>query len=198
MSGLYYDLFLTEMGWVGALASNRGLRRLSLRPDPQEALADLGGDVSRASQDPSAVKGIRTRLEAYFRGNIESLSTIALDLEDAPPFFKAAWEACRSIPPGETRSYQWLAAQAGNPAASRAAGQAMARNRLAVIIPCHRVIGSDGGLHGYGGGLDKKARLLEMERGVLRQAEGGAPVAREGPFPSWHADHGKKWGHVAE
>ena len=77
----------------------------------------------------------------------------------------AAWDACRRIPPGETRSYAWLAQAAGRPLAARAAGQSMARNRLAMIIPCHRVIGSDGGLHGYGaGGLGVKARLLDMER----------------------------------
>jgi O-6-methylguanine DNA methyltransferase len=89
-------------------------------------------------------------------------------LTNCPPFFGAAWQACRRIPPGETRSYAWLAAAAGRPRAVRAAGQAMARNPWALIIPCHRVIGSDGGLHGYGaGGLKVKARLLEMERAGL-------------------------------
>ena len=97
------------------------------------------------------------------------MSEIALDLEDAPPFFAAAWEACRRIPPGETRSYRWLAAEAGRPLAARAAGQAMARNRLALVIPCHRVIGSDGDLHGYGaGGLAVKAQLLEIERAQVK------------------------------
>ena len=93
-----------------------------------------------------------------------ALDDIELDLEDAPPFFRAAWSACRTIPPGETRSYRWLAAEAGNPRAVRAAGQAMARNRFVLIIPCHRVISSDGGLGGYGGGgLGVKAKLLQME-----------------------------------
>ena len=90
---------------------------------------------------------------------------IRIDLANASPFFIAAWEACSSIPPGETRSYQWLAEAAGSPRASRAAGQAMARNPLPLIIPCHRVVGSNGGLHGYGGGgVGVKARLLELER----------------------------------
>ena len=72
---------------------------------------------------------------------------------------------------GETRSYGWLAEQAGSPLAVRAAGQAMARNRWPLIIPCHRVIGSDGGLHGYGaGGLVVKARLLAMETEMERAA----------------------------
>jgi O-6-methylguanine DNA methyltransferase len=93
-----------------------------------------------------------------------SLDEIGLDLSGVTPFFSAAWNACRSIPPGETRSYAWLAAEAGSPLAMRAAGQAMARNRFSLIIPCHRVIASDGGLGGYGGGgLGVKARLLQME-----------------------------------
>ena len=87
-----------------------------------------------------------------------------MDFAGAPPFFSAAWKACRSIPAGETRSYAWLAAEAGSPLAVRAAGQAMARNRFALVIPCHRVIASDGDLRGYGaGGLKVKAQLLNME-----------------------------------
>jgi len=164
MNQLHYDIFLTQVGWMGALTSPRGLRRLTLRPTPQEALDELGLEVAQAVHYPDALESIRHRLNAYFRGEEKSLSDIPLDLEGAPPFFRAAWEACRSIPPGETRSYAWLAAAAGRPGAFRAAGQAMARNRLSVIIPCHRVIGSDGGLHGYGGGLEVKARLLELER----------------------------------
>lgn len=172
MSDLCYDVFPTRLGWVGALASEHGLRRLTLRPEPQEALEDLGPEVSQARQDPVSVADVRHRVESYFRGEGESLERIPLDLEAAPPFFKAAWEACRSIPPGETRSYAWLAAAAGRPGAFRAAGQAMAKNRLAFVIPCHRVIGSDGGLHGYGGGLDVKAWLLDMEREPERPGTG--------------------------
>jgi O-6-methylguanine DNA methyltransferase len=102
---------------------------------------------------------------------MSALQDIELDLAGTPPFFRAAWDACRNIPPGETRSYRWLAAEAGNPLALRAAGQAMARNRFSLIIPCHRVIASDGGLGGYGGGgLGVKAKLLQAE---LEQATEG-------------------------
>ena len=163
MKPLCYDLFPTGLGWAGALMSPGGLRKLALRPSPQEALDELGPEIGRARHNPHALEEIRACLEAYVGGERGCLDGIALDLGDAPPFFKAAWEACRTIPPGETRSYAWLAAAAGRPGAFRAAGQAMAWNRIAVVIPCHRVIGSDGGLHGYRGGLDRKARLLEME-----------------------------------
>ena len=163
MGELVYDLFPTQLGWIGALASPRGLRKLALRPSPQEVLDELGPEVAQARHDPPALDGIRHQIELYFQGQTGTLDEISLDLRDAPPFFKSAWEACRRIPPGETRSYAWLAEAAGKPRAFRAAGQAMARNRLSIVIPCHRVIGIDGGLHGYAGGLDKKALLLELE-----------------------------------
>ncbi len=154
--------------WLGLLGSDAGLRRLSLKPTPQEALEGLAPDLPLATSDGAAFDGVQEKLGNYCRGEAAALDEIALDLEGAPLFFRAAWEACRRIPPGETRSYAWLAAAAGNPLAVRAAGHAMARNRLALVIPCHRVIGSDGGLHGYGaGGLTVKARLLALEQGAL-------------------------------
>ena len=164
MTQLHYDVFPTEMGWAGALASQHGLRRLTLRPTPEEALDDLLLKATEARHDPTALQAMRQHVVAYLRGEEKSLDSLPLDLEGAPPFFRAAWEACRRIPPGETRSYAWLASASGSPGAFRAAGQAMARNRLSVVIPCHRVIASDGGLHGYSGGLDMKDRLLELER----------------------------------
>jgi methylated-DNA-[protein]-cysteine S-methyltransferase len=163
--------FPSGYGWLGLLGSDKGLRRLSLQATPQEALEGLGRDLSEAIADAGAFSQEQECLEGYCRGELGRLEEIALDLEGAPPFFLAAWQACRSIPPGQTRSYRWLAAAAGNPLAVRAAGQAMARNRLALVIPCHRVIGSEGGLHGYGaGGLAVKARLLALERAGLAAA----------------------------
>lgn len=80
------------------------------------------------------------------------------------PFQKRVWEALMAIPYGETRSYKDIAAAVGSPRACRAVGMANNRNNIAIIIPCHRVIGADGQLVGYGGGLDKKAYLLELEK----------------------------------
>ncbi len=159
------DVYQVPQGWIGLVGSDAGLLRLSFKPTPQEVTEDLSVLLERADPDPAFFDPIRQSLARYFDGDTDALDEIPLDLETAPPFFAAAWQACRSIPPGETRSYQWLAAQAGNPRAARAAGQAMAKNPWPLIIPCHRVIASDGGLHGYGaGGLGVKARLLEMER----------------------------------
>ncbi len=165
MTTYSYHLFQCAVGWIALLGSERGLRRLSMKPEPQEALADLGPELDRSANDPSRFSAVQESLERYVEGDARALDDIGLDLSDAPSFFAAAWEACRRIPAGETRSYAWLAAEAGNPQAVRAAGQAMARNRFALIVPCHRVIASDGDLRGYGGGgLRVKAKLLELER----------------------------------
>ena len=164
-----YHLVELPMGWMVLLAGEEGLKRASLKPSPQEALEDFGTDLDGADEEPGAFTHAVKCLHRYAAGDMRALDQIALDFSTVTPFFHAAWNACRSIPPGETRSYAWLAAEAGSPLAVRAAGQAMARNRFSLIIPCHRVIASDGGLGGYGGGgLGVKARLLQMELGGLR------------------------------
>ena len=160
-----YHLFQVTVGWVALLGSDKGLRRLTLKPSPQEALDEMGTDIDRAVNEPAGFRKVQAQVERYLAGDAGALDNIVLDLSGTPPFFDAAWRACRQIPAGETRSYAWLAAAAGQPLAARAAGQAMARNRFALIIPCHRVIASNGDLGGYGGGgLKVKASLLARER----------------------------------
>ncbi len=164
MTPSYYAFLPTLMGWVAAVASERGIRRLGLpHSSPYLAIQALEGEVRDAELAPARFEGLRQELETYFRGEAQEFRQ-ELDVEGAPPFFLRAWAACRSIPRGETRSYTWLAAQAGSPEALRAAGQAMAHNPIPILIPCHRVIGSDGSLCGYGGGLELKQRLLDLER----------------------------------
>ncbi|MBL9077905.1 MAG: methylated-DNA--[protein]-cysteine S-methyltransferase [Planctomycetes bacterium] len=105
------------------------------------------------------------QLEQYFAGERRTF-----DLELAPagtPFQQRAWRALRRIPFGATRSYQQQAAAIGNPRAMRAVGAANGRNPIAIVVPCHRVIGKDGSLVGFGGGLDCKRRLLAHEAAVL-------------------------------
>ena len=166
MKGDKYHLVELPIGWMVLLAGEDGLKRASLKPSPEEALEDLGTDLDGAVDEPDAFTQVVACLHRYADGDMMALDQIELDFNRATPFFSAAWKACRSIPPGETRGYAWLAAEAGSPLAMRAAGQALARNRFSLIIPCHRVIASDGGLGGYGGGgLGVKARLLQMELG---------------------------------
>ena len=165
-NGQRYDVFETAWGWVAACGSERGIRYGTLpEPGPERAVEDLERAMGAPLPEhaPGAFAAYEGQLRAYFAGERPGCD-VTLDLEGASPFFRRAWQACRSIPAGETRSYEWLATQAGNVRASRGAGQAMARNRVPIVVPCHRVIGKDGGLHGFGGpGLGMKARLLELE-----------------------------------
>ena len=170
MNQLKRCIFPSPHGWVGIAGSARGLARLTLKPTPEETLESLAADGwPEADPEDAVFAQARQCLERYFAGEVDALAELELDLTDAPPFYAAAWDACRTIPAGETRSYAWLAAAAGRPGAARAAGQAMAKNRLTLVIPCHRVIGSSGDLHGYGaGGLAVKAELLNMERAATQ------------------------------
>ena len=171
MTNLYYDIFETRLGWIGLLASGKGLRRTTLpQANPTECMALLGKEAEKATPSPERFDRLRNKLEQYFQGGPATFDQEPLDIDGATPFFRAAWDACRSIPIGETRSYGWLAAQAGRPNTPRAAGQSMARNRLPIIVPCHRVVASDGGLRGFGrdaSQLGLKQQLLDLEATVV-------------------------------
>lgn len=167
MTVTHYDIFETHQGWVGVLASERGIRRTTL-PEPtiESCRERLGAAVDDAERTPERFVDLRHKIERFLKGDSVDFGDVPIDVDDASPFLRAAWFACRTIPAGETRPYRWLAAAAGRPNAPRAAGQAMAKNRLPFLIPCHRVIASDGSLGGYGSGkarLDLKMHLLALE-----------------------------------
>lgn len=108
-----------------------------------------------------ALAAIRSQLERYFAGSLRRFD-VPLSIVGTE-FQRRVWEALRQIPFGSTVSYARLAARIGRPAATRAVGTANGANRLAIVVPCHRVIASNGSLGGYGGGLERKRRLLELE-----------------------------------
>lgn len=166
---LYYDVVETPLGWMGLLASATGIRRTTLpQTSPEECVALLGNEAADARLAPERFEDLADLLTLYFEGEPVTFDGHPIDVDDASAFLQAAWRACRSIPFGETRSYSWLAAQAGSPRAARAAGQSMARNRLAIIVPCHRIVTSDGGLGGFGkdaNELGLKQTLLDLEAG---------------------------------
>ena len=165
------------MGWTGALSTSNGLRRTTLpQPTPDECLAQLGPEADGAQADPDRFESLRDDLSRLFGGDPVTFDPYEMDVEDASPFHRSAWAACRSIPMGETRSYAWLAERAGSSGASRAAGQSMARNRLPIVVPCHRVIASDGGMGGYGSGSNQ----LGLKRWLLEVEAGRRPVALPG------------------
>jgi methylated-DNA-[protein]-cysteine S-methyltransferase len=147
---------LGELLLVGDEAALHGVylpdHRRGPTPDPGWMRAD------------APFRAAREQLEAYFAGALR-----AFDLPLAPagtPFELAVWAALREIPFGATLSYGALAARLGRPGAARAVGRANGRNPLSIVVPCHRVIGGDGALTGYGGGLARKAWLLAHEAGA--------------------------------
>ncbi|HZT64486.1 MAG TPA: methylated-DNA--[protein]-cysteine S-methyltransferase [Acidimicrobiales bacterium] len=127
--------------------------------------APAPGSIGCPSDDPNdgALGRARRQLEEYFAGDRCSFD---VDVRlDGTPFQQRVWEALRSIPYGEIISYGELAARVGRPGAARAVGLANGRNPVAIIVPCHRVIGANGSLTGYGGGLERKQWLLGLEAG---------------------------------
>jgi len=119
-------------------------------------------DVRDVAPSSAALAGVPAKLRAYIAGDLSALSGLALD-EGGTPFQRKVWRALRSIPAGRTMSYRQVAARVGAPTAVRAVGTANGANPIAIVTPCHRVIGSDGKLHGYAGGLHRKRWLLEHE-----------------------------------
>lgn len=109
---------------------------------------------------------ITRAFDAYFGGDLKALEQIPCQTAGTP-FQREVWSALRSIPAGQTRSYGQLAAKLGRPKAMRAVGLANGSNPIGVVVPCHRVIGADGSLTGYGGGLDRKRWLLTHEGAAI-------------------------------
>ena len=158
-----YFIASTDMGWVGLLGSARGLLRLTLpQSSAKEARQRLGDSASYAAPNPHRFRDLVKRLRSYFSGHRVTFSD-ELDLSAATPFQRQVWEKTRLIPYGETRNYSWVEEQIKKPLAVRAVGQALGRNPLPIIIPCHRVVATGGKLGGYSGGLEMKKYLLRLE-----------------------------------
>jgi methylated-DNA-[protein]-cysteine S-methyltransferase len=160
----------TAFGWVGIAWSEQGLVALTL-PQPTEAGALSQLPASREGI-PEAPPGLdlatlASKLRRYFEGG-EPTFDEPLDPAIGTKFQQRVWAITRTIRRGQTRSYGEIAHQAGT-CAARAVGQAMARNPWPVIVPCHRVVGRDGSLTGFGGGLEMKRKMLEMEGAMLAE-----------------------------
>jgi len=159
---LKYITFTTDRGWVGILGSVKGLRNTTLpQPSAQEA-QQLLGDLNDATRAPHSFDNLIQRFRIYFSGHRVAFPDL-LDLSGATTFQRQVWEITRLISYGETRSYAWVAEQIGQPGAVRAVGQALGKNPLPIIIPCHRIIASNGKLGGFSGGMEMKKHLLSLE-----------------------------------
>ncbi len=155
-------------GWIGLVASAQGLRLLGLpRRTEQGALRALRQHYRDAAlaPDAQALRDIARQVGAFLEGELREFSA-TLDLRGHTSFELAVWAAVARIPYSQTRTYAWVADQVGEGrGAAQAAGAAVGANPVPLIIPCHRVIGADGSLHGFAGGLQMKARLLALENG---------------------------------
>lgn len=183
MEKFCYTLFSSPIGTLFLAASPKGLVALefdarlpgqqSIRPNPRNLRDEQPGNEKTVAFEecPEAMRIYTEQLEEYFAGGRRQF-TFPVDLRGSD-FQLACWHALLAIPYGETRTYGDIARAIGKAQAFRAVGMANNRNPIAIVIPCHRVIASDGTLCGYGGGLDVKRRLLELE-GALSTTFAGA------------------------
>lgn len=166
MEKVFVSSFETPVGTVRVASSGEGLCRVALPSESDEAfLAWLGDSFPGASIEPGETENhqVEEQLIGYFSGRTKEFS-VPLDLKGTA-FQTRVWKAIAEIPHGQTRSYADIAARIGQPRACRAVGGANRANPIPIIIPCHRVVGANGSLTGYGGpqGVGLKARLLELE-----------------------------------
>jgi methylated-DNA-[protein]-cysteine S-methyltransferase len=160
-SDLFYDTFESPLGTLYLIAAGKVLREIDFRKPADIPRKDIASHL------------LKKELREYFEHGKDEF-TQEIDPANGTEFEKNVWFTLREIPFGETRTYKWLAEKIGKPNASRAVGQALGKNPLPIILPCHRIIESDGSLGGYSGGIDIKRRLLEMEY-YMRMAKKNDP-----------------------
>ncbi len=181
---LLADTLDTPIGPVHLVTDGRALCALELGAREERLLpllrARFGGDVAlEEAPDPL---GLTSRARAWFAGDLAAFDGVPIE-GGGTPFQRRVWAALRRIPPGETSTYGAIAAALGVPGAARAVGRANGQNPIAIVVPCHRVIGARGDLTGYAGGLDRKRWLLEHERAALGRSAATAPAARSTAAP---------------
>jgi methylated-DNA-[protein]-cysteine S-methyltransferase len=170
---VHYALVDSPVGTLVAAATPRGLAALSYEDHSggADAVLDwLSAKLSpRMLEAPARLDDVRRELDEYFEGRRRDFD-LPIDWTLTSPFGRRILEATAAIPFGRVGTYGEMAAKAGNPKASRAAGRALGANPIPIVVPCHRVIGASGRLTGYTGGLDRKVALLELE-GIVLPAE---------------------------
>jgi methylated-DNA-[protein]-cysteine S-methyltransferase len=158
-----YELIDTPVGQLLVAVTDHGLCEVAYDADPaaeEERLARLFG--VRVLRSPRPTDEVRRQLDEYFTGKRHEFE-LSLDLRPTREFAHAVLDELARVPYGELTTYGALAAKAGRPRAARAVGTVMNRNPVPIVLPCHRVVGSTGALVGYGGGLERKRALLELE-----------------------------------
>ena len=166
---MQHSKYTSPLGEIHTLASQSGLSAIYFPPQIPRIEAALAPEGRRRGHGNLFLLRAEAYLACYFDGDLGYKPDIRLDLRGTP-FQIEVWEALRTIPPGERITYRELAAQLGRPEAVRAVASAIARNPVSILLPCHRVVGSDGSLRGYAGGLDAKRYLLEHEARHVRES----------------------------
>ena len=155
-----YDVVESPIGDLLAVGDGRALHRLHMLSGRGRVVVQPGW-----TRDTASLAGVRAQLAEYFAGE-RTRFDLPLVLRGSP-FQVRVWQALLEIPYGRTATYGEIARHVGRPSGARAVGLANGRNPIAVVVPCHRVVGADGSLTGYGGGLERKRRLLELEADVV-------------------------------
>jgi len=162
MNHSFSRLTLERLGSIWVAVSNEKLVRLGLNENKAQFLKQLPQDVKWQEVSAEKVRTVQKQIEAYLAGNHIALTNF--ELNQGTAFQQSVWKIMHTIPHGETRSYAWIAQQLGKPKAFRAVANACGANPLPIVIPCHRVIASDGKLGGFSAGLEWKKKLLKMEK----------------------------------
>ena len=163
-----FDIADTPIGPLLLAVTERGLCRISFDPEPDRETDSLARTFGvRVLRAPRQVDDVRRELHEYFEGHRRDFD-LPLDLRGREGFSRDILERLAKVPYGQVTTYKSLAVEAGNPRAARAVGTIMNRNPIPIVLPCHRVVGSNGSLVGYGGGLDRKRLLLDLEAGTPR------------------------------
>jgi O-6-methylguanine DNA methyltransferase len=164
---LRYTVFPSRIGPIGLAATDRGICRLAMNADRATFGVELEARYKcEAVRADRSFGNEREILEKYFQGKGKHFDC-SLHFVDGTDFQQHVWKALRTIPYGQVRSYAWVAREIGHPRAVRAVGGANGKNPIAIIVPCHRVIRSDGGLGGFGAGPEVKRELLRIEGMIL-------------------------------
>ena len=170
MEKIYYSALETPLGRMWAAASERGLVQFDMTDDKEGFMRELKARINAEYvEDPSKFKQLRAELERYFSGE-KLIFKGPFDMRGTS-FQVDVWKAIHSIPNGKLTSYGGIAKQIGRPKAVRAVGNAVGDNPMGLIVPCHRVVSSDGGIGGFSTGLEWKRKLLAQE-GILGSSEG--------------------------